>query len=383
MVIIFTFLLSLTHLYYVTSSKPPIFINYYGVLDGYYIFFNIGKPSDLAMFKVDLQSGVNILTNYFFRQEKSSTHQILSNNTITYKSIEYHVQKFKDYILIGESTELDSFLFFFLNSNESKIDTIGFSYKYDNINFSLIHKLKQNNIIEQNAFSLGPAYDSEDEGAMYLGGMPENYKKHRKKATCNVSNKYKSWGCNFQYIFIDNDINKGYYIDKYLTFDSLNKFITIPRDFFDFIVGNVFDKLLSNDICEIIEEKGMRKIKCKCKEIETIPDITFVVDDFLYVFQRLDLFENLAYATCYSYFQTNLTSNDDSIIMGCGFFKKYFTLFDYDNHVIEFYHEQDFKQRYFNFPNITRKKRKFQILIILIPLLTISSLYLLYKHIIG
>ena len=37
----------------------------------------------------------------------------------------------------------------------------------------------------------------------------------------------------------------------------------------------------------------------------------------------------------------------------------------------------------FNFPNITRKKRKFQILIILIPLLTISSLYLLYKHIIG
>ena len=383
MVIIFTFLLSLTHLYYVTSSKPPIFINYYGVLDGYYIFFNIGKPSDLAMFKVDLQSGVNILTNSFFRQEKSSTHQILSNNTITYKSIEYHVQKFKDYILIGESTELDSFLFFFLNSNESKIDTIGFSYKYDNINFSLIHKLKQNNIIEQNAFSLGPAYDSEDEGAMYLGGMPENYKKRRKKATCNVSNKYKSWGCNFQYIFIDNDINKGYYIDKYLTFDSLNKFITIPRDFFDFIVGNVFDKLLSNDICEIIEEKGMRKIKCKCKEIETIPDITFVVDDFLYVFQRLDLFENLAYATCYSYFQTNLTSNDDSIIMGCGFFKKYFTLFDYDNHVIEFYHDQDFKQRYFNFPNITRKKRKFQILIILIPLLTISSLYLLYKHIIG
>ena len=114
MVIIFTFLLSLTHLYYVTSSKPPIFINYYGVLDGYYIFFNIGKPSDLAMFKVDLQSGVNILTNSFFRQEKSSTHQILSNNTITYKSIEYHVQKFKDYILIGESTELDSFLFFFL-----------------------------------------------------------------------------------------------------------------------------------------------------------------------------------------------------------------------------------------------------------------------------
>ena len=122
---------------------------------------------------------------------------------------------------------------------------------------------------------------------------------------------------------------------------KLKKKLDSERDFFDFIVGNVFDKLLSNDICEIIEEKGMRKIKCKCKEIETIPDITFVVDDFLYVFQRLDLFENLAYATCYSYFQTNLTSNDDSIIMGCGFFKKYFTLFDYDNHVIEFYHDQD------------------------------------------
>lgn len=99
---------------------------------------------------------------------------------------------------------------------------------------------------------------------------------------------------------------------------------------------NYFEKGLQHDQCQIIYGlKTRKKIKCSKNYIETLPNISWIIDTYAYHFNSALLFKCKTNDDCY--FLLALNNNKDQFVFGKEFLNHFDLLFDYENEQIQFY----------------------------------------------
>ena len=352
------------------SKLVPIKI--YPMLGAYQATIYIGNPKQLVLCDIDLEKDYTLVTNFFFKNN-SDTVIFYNNETISIKDNPQKVQKLSDtFHLIKGSIETNvSGLYFYHLTDSSSLfiidNTISFSFKYRNKEFSLIHNLYTNKQIDHLSFYLSST-------EMYIGGIPENdiFKSiYNVSLPVNNNNKYSNyttWGITLNGIFFDNNTSIKYINNGYAFLRVRSQSIYAPSSFMKFMNQSVFDKMIQSGYCSYSKE-GMKEYtyKCNCKILEDFPVFNFVIDGYIFQMSKYDLFE---YETMVCYFKIKENINNEWIL-GTAFTSRYTLFFDYEKESITFFNENPFLP--FNQNASTLRT----IFIILSSFLSISSIYLL------
>lgn len=346
------------------------------------LFLSIGHPEDLLMFLVDTSADINIAALGYSKERKSTTANLLGHEVISFRNKEITLPKYNDSLFMKNGTVLSNFLYYF---SEKGPFCLGFAHKFDNLNFSILHLLKQKNYINKLALTLGPVYDDVQEGTIFLGEVPNRLKNKNYNSSCKINENSKFWECYIQYAYINNSSWNGYTINKFSIFETKFQNIYVPLKFFKWLVQNAFDDAIKKNFCKIIEVNEERSIECFCKGIDLVQPINFVIDDYIFQFSGFSLFDNIIYHKCTSFFVTKINSleNEAKFIIGSGFLKKFHTTFDYDEGRIVFYDTKEFMKRDFVLPYVYFKQIEFNLLIFIIFMMFSSSIinaYTMFLH---
>ena len=88
-----------------------------------------------------------------------------------------------------------------------KREGISFAYKMKDERFSVVHILKKSNQIDSLKYTLKPT--SMFEGRIYFGTLPVKKRiKEGKKGYCNVDDRFDTWGCHMNKIYLANSKSK-------------------------------------------------------------------------------------------------------------------------------------------------------------------------------
>ena len=250
--------------------------------------------------------------------------------------------------IFGEKNPVINLTFYILSSKDIKgMQSIGLAYKFDDETFSLIHQLKKANYITQHKFALSSANDSVQ--SLYFGGIPQSEISNLYYAKCLVHSNSSNWGCKLDYIIINNKKVNLQKTDYLFTFNEDNVRLLAPKKFIDVLFHELFEERISKGICRYTSSTP-QNIKCDCKAIKEIGNVTFVIEHTKFVFSEKDLFYE-EYDECIFLIQEN-TNNDKEFIIGRIFLNKFLTLFDYDNGRIGFYSKNPFSKDNFVLINL-------------------------------
>ena len=193
-----------------TNSKFIAF-NYEKIYGIFQFYIRIGKPRQTFLISLNMSTNITWISYYLYQKHKSSTIQILNNNTsftltsntsnlkvpsllikelITFDSIKED-NTYPIAPLPSSSYSVDKFMFYYPQINiptEIGYDSIGSGFYYNNISFSLVHMFYQCNYISQISFGFIPK--SLFKGIIYFGKLPPNLKtvKHSYKHILPIVN---------------------------------------------------------------------------------------------------------------------------------------------------------------------------------------------------
>ena len=134
----------------------------------------------------------------------------------------------------------------------------GFSYKYIDEDFSIVHSLYNQKKISHKLFAFIPATNQED-GYFIIGGITDD-KNYKYKGSLNVNSKYNIWGNTLKRISIGDE---KYDIDVYAQIHSSHYDIVTSKRFFIFILNTVLKEDIMNKNCERLTE-GFKKGMIEC-----------------------------------------------------------------------------------------------------------------------
>ena len=103
----------------------------------------------------------------------------------------------------------------------------------DNENYSLLHLLYNNKIIEKKQFSF--VQEKNSYFTIFLGGIILK-EEEKYSVKCKIINN--SWGCNYSYLYISGNKSKIYKSDqiKYIYFQATSNKISIPISLYNYLL---------------------------------------------------------------------------------------------------------------------------------------------------
>ena len=217
------------------------------------------------------------------------------------------------------------------NKRMPKREGISFAYKMKDERFSVVHILKKSNQIDSLKYTLKPT--SMFEGRIYFGTLPVNKRiKEGKKGYCNVDDRFDTWGCHMNKIYLENHTDIVYSYNDYFTFQINKRKAIVPCSFLNWVKDKILKEYFDNGDCYVVNGNNS-KITLECKEFSTVikfPKIYFVFDEFkIYKWVR-DLFICYKDRQCFSQFKC-IDGKEDQWIFGSSFLTDYELTFDYDN----------------------------------------------------
>jgi hypothetical protein len=222
---------------------------------------------------------------------------------------------------------------------------IGFGYKFDNYNYSLIHKLYENNYITENQFSFVQE-TAETKGEIVLGSISHYYdiNTFMFKGKCNVIKSNSYWSCGINSIKYENETfdNNGDVIE--VGFHSVMKYSIHSKQ-----VLTMIHKVMKDKCMEVVYNMDENKLLCDKKSV--LNSTYNIIIDFGSQMIEIPLHmlfqcDNEGRETCLSTFLyiendsslTHILNPSTQIIFGPLFFKIFKIItFNYDDNSIAFY----------------------------------------------
>ena len=330
----------------------------FNVMGEYDLEIGFGKEPFIIFMTIDLQMQTSWVSPQFYSLNRSTTVKKISlvGEKIKVENNYEPVFILEDIIKIArdsftgwtsfnkpEKYEITGYTFYYLpNITYTSKQYISFSYKplNDNENYSLLHLLYNNKIIEKKQFSF--VQEKNSYFTIFLGGI---ILKEEEKYSVKCKIIHNSWGCNYSYLYISNNKSKIYKSDqiKYIYFQATSNKISIPISLYDFFSEELFPPYFQNDTCKEEIIGNFRSINCKCEGITYLPNIVLVIEGKKFYLDKDMLFFN-PIGLCVFVMKVNKDEEkENSIILGTTFYDKYNTLFDYDNAEISFFSDKPFE----------------------------------------
>ena len=276
---------------------------------------------------------------------------------------------------------------FYVNDDFMFTDLInrryGFSYTFDNEEFSIIHQLKANNIIEHRQFTIVPKFGTiNEEGDLYIGKVPDSILQYNNNSlTCPIENDFPLWGCIINNIKIGNySLNKEYI----LTVNTDLYYSTIPLEMYRYLKETLFSIEFSSKCTKQLDKGHDEYIYCKEDYIKSLNNnIEIIIGDKKFIFLLKNLFDCDDKKNCRSIF-VYCSEHMGQFNIGNSLLEQFVTTFDYDNSQIIFYGNSTI-QKVDNLPisnnDSPSSNKVILLMLILVSLLLMGSLsfFILFK----
>lgn len=309
--------------------------------------------------------------------------KIVGSQMKTIKSIELNATEYRIVIQLNtDPNSLVNFNFFHVNTLETineETGGFGFAFKFEDYKYSLVHQLKEQNMITHLSYGLLPK--KTNKGSFYFGGIPDDLERNYFVYKCKVTPNYITWGCSLTIITF-NDLNStsninsfpDYFNRHYSYFQTGIRRTKAPGDFIEFITSTILKSLIESKKC-IYETEIVCAVGC----IQSIPKFNFVFERKLALtFDWNTLFDC---AGIYCSFTIDKNDEGDEWVLGTNFIRKYGMLFDYEDESIRFYLQKDYGMLNGDIIPLSkdthasnRKNIKLLFFFLIILLLTISGL---------
>lgn len=220
---------------------------------------------------------------------------------------------------------------------------LGFGYGKENeINFSVLDKLKENNQIKNRIFSI--KNNDEVSRSLHLGVLSSHINQNN-LTYCNINLTIPQWNCKISHLFVGSDVNfyKAVSLNVNAIFSTVIKNIVVPNKFLQFFLQNYFEKYpnYESKFCYIKPDGKKNYILCNIKyfDLNLAPMISFIINGYAYKIQSFYLFEQLfsdAYNQFYL-FKIVFVDNQADWILGNHFLKLFEIVFNKDTNQVGFY----------------------------------------------
>lgn len=224
---------------------------------------------------------------------------------------------------------------------------IGFAYKFNNYNYSIIHKLYDNNYIKDKQFSFIQR-TTKTKGEIVIGSLISQYDidKLNYKGKCNVIKTNSYWSCGIYSIKYENEIfdNNGDIIE--VGFHSVMKYSINSKH-----LVKMIQKVMKDKCNEAIYNVDENRLLCDKKSIDDskyniIFDFGFQIEIPLHILFQCDDDKNETCLSTFLYMNndtsvSHILNPSTSIIFGSPFLKMFkIVTFNYDDNSITFYSDQ-------------------------------------------
>lgn len=269
---------------------------------------------------------------------------------IGYTSGRLHGYVCEDILYINDSYHIPNFNFLLADYAviNTQIDGIaGFMRKFtdDNTNYSIIHKLFQEKIINNKFFVVDISDNSPNENKFYIGEIPPNIRKMNNVICLNSDdeiNKHRNkyWRCPGEKYFFEGNEEK-YEISSSIILDSGTNGIIIPKAEHTIFMKKIFSELIKESICkEVLHQEAIYQVQCY-QDITNIiglklPNLFISINGKVLTIDILKLF-NIENKEFDLYFCDTLLG----WVFGVPFFEQYATLFDYDKNEVTIFLKND------------------------------------------
>ena len=225
--------------------------------------------------------------------------------------------------------------------NFFNIQTIYGTYQVDKEEFSLVHILKKQKLINKLIYSIFP--NNPYEGNFYFGTPPTVPNKYY-EGKCNII--HNKWAC----FILSGKINDNFIYNTSLNanitlFQLKEKFVYVPKGFLEFIVRSLNTFNVRNKRCEVTSNARKEYYYIYCDDPILIGNhtISFLIGEYEFTFPLSTYFSissnsamsNIMYHKRKCLEMTNNTKQE-CWIFGSDFILKYVSTFDYENNVIKF-----------------------------------------------
>ena len=237
---------------------------------------------------------------------------------------------------------VDEFEYDFKDFPQGKLG-LGFKQEHGE-DFNFIGKLKKNNLIDREIFSI----DGESK-ELIIGEIPSKFQ-NRLYTTCSVSetndldDEYRqAWACELTHILFNVEKKKKNKIDldyafeanARITFDSAYPYISIPKRHLNTFKKNFMDNHFNNTY-KVKKDGEATYFVCTDESLVSQASIAFVMEGYAYVIPSDKLFienDDGEYEMLIRFYKEN-----DNIFSFGGPFANFFTIvYDYENQEVGFF----------------------------------------------
>ena len=308
-------------------------------IGSYDLYIRIGDLSKWKIVELNMQIPFMYLSVHNLQTQDPTINIIQSGIPITVRNENFESQLVTAKITFKTTnTEIYSFPLYYKGKNYSEeFDSFPLAKSFHNETFSLIHQLKQLNIIDKACFM--HEYNLEKgNGYLHLGGVPFYIQNNYTNSLYLKQDKYNNkltWGGDIQSVVFR---KKRFMINNYayFTFNENNIYVnkTIMEEVF---IKGIFKEYIDKMICSVLGNSLYRFIQCKSEDIKKMPIIEIIIDDIRFSFQMNELFDDSNLNVQNRNFMiVDNARHQDIIVLGNVFLWKYIALFDYDKNMIVF-----------------------------------------------
>lgn len=280
----------------INSESKYLYLNYTKICGSMFAGVRIGSPGQYLFKIIDQATDFCWTSDVFFNVLDSSTAVIVQDITKTLFGLTLTGHIISDTYNLGDdekaSASLKQMQFYCFNQTEEiysrQMDTISLAYSYSNANYSLIYNLKNQKLIDKSVYYIVPNKEYQDNGTIFIGNIPSNYKLHKlKKAEFKVKGGYLTWGFDLKGVIVGEYNNSARYPyfktnenNSYAYFQVGEGETIVPVEFTDFLRDTLFSDLISKKSCYYRKDNYYKFFECYSSDIKNLPKLTFVFQEY-------------------------------------------------------------------------------------------------------
>lgn len=304
------------------------------------LIYYLGNPPKIISSHLNQDVPFTILTQFKYLPNDSQTSNYLGSSFFQDSENTLELDEYEDiFQLFRSEKSLTKYSFYMLKDKNKDIEKLVFykyglslAFKFKKENYSVIHYLKKNNLIDRLTYSFIP--NEADKGSFVLGrGNYELTKKHLPNSLnfiCAIDPSYITWGCTMNSVsFLSNDIKAEYKVNSYVMFKMNKNKMIFPIKFMDFIL----DILNKDYTCLLYSKNNNTKKYIRCKtnheNLEKL-FIKFKFDNYQISLNMTHFFK-CEQSVCESLFKSIMNENQSKWVLGRNFLSKFIATFDYED----------------------------------------------------
>lgn len=348
------------------------------------ILASFGKPSQQVLIPVDLMNHFTWISDKLFNARQSDTSTYIDEDTLSIKGIIVFAILLKDRFQLKNKYTIPQLYFFYIKTKSvlNSPGSIGLAFFTSSSNLNVIQQLYQEQLISYKQFAFVPT--NLKVGKVLFGNVTSHisFNQNRYYSECKVDMQVRQWGCNLNFIKINDEI--VYDNVTYVQFASEYKGMFISEEFYKIIKEKIFNNYLDRNKCKEIKDNTNMKIRCNCGDIKNFPKITFHLGSGYFVFDWKKLFIEISDDFCYFIMMlhnSEVKKHSIEWVFGHDFWLNYITVFDYEKQETRFYSNEDLTLNKNSIRINLYMERKLQIIKMNISIMIIYLIIiLLYKY---